>query len=219
MGRLTSALYSGALQTKAYVSISQVPGTPQTRPPQSFPEPELRCRGESEPGPNPGLPVGTICQLRDPLKKSLKNSGVLGAPPNLRAPGGSHRHHSQPCESWGSGQYLKLVSNPRLPVPCPQIPARSKLGGRGTKAGREARARRGRVWRQFEAHLMAAWRAGGAPTGGCSRGAPGCRFRGSGLAPGSAQSPPGSRPIESGFLEGTWTGPGRVLGRLFPLGI
>lgn len=137
----------------------------------------------------------------------------------MRAPGGSHRHHSQPCESWGSGQYLKLVSNPRLPVPCPQIPARSKLGGRGTKAGREARARRGRVWRQFEAHLMAAWRAGGAPTGGCSRGAPGCRFRGSGLAPGSAQSPPGSRPIESGFLEGTWTGPGRVLGRLFPLGI
>lgn len=80
--------------------------------------------------------------------------------------------------------------------------------GRGTKAGRGARAERGRVWRQFEAHLMAAQREGGAPTGGCSRGAPGSRFRGSGLAPGSAQSPPGSRPIESGFLGGNVDGAG-----------
>lgn len=62
---------------------------------------------------------------------------------------------------------------------------------------------------------MAAPQAGGAPT---ERGAPGSRFRGSGLAPGSAQSPPGSRPIESGFLGKTWTGPGRVLGRPPPSG-
>lgn len=64
---------------------------------------------------------------------------------------------------------------------------------------------------------MAAQQESGAPTGGCSQGAPGSRFRGSGLAPDSAQSPPGSRPIESGFLGGTWTGRGRVLRHLLPL--
>lgn len=62
---------------------------------------------------------------------------------------------------------------------------------------------------------MAAPQAGGAPT---ELGAPGSRFRGSGLAPGSAQSPPGSRPIESGFLGKTWTGPGRILRHLHPRG-
>lgn len=117
--------------------------------------------------------------------------------------------------NWNSSKGARpQIRGPQCPVPKFQPGA---SWGRGTKAGRGARAERGRVWRQFEAHLMAAQRAGGAPTGGCSRGAPGSRFRGSGLAPGSAQSPPGSRPIESGFLGGTWTGPGRVLRRLLPL--
>lgn len=52
--------------------------------------------------------------------------------------------------------------------------------------------------------------------GECSRGAPDWKCRGAGLAPGSAQSLSGSRPIESSFLGRTWTGPGRVLRRLLP---
>ena len=58
------------------------------------------------------------------------------------------------------------ASNPRRPVPSPQIPTGTKLGGGGDK-GRAAGARAGQgtVWRQLEAHLMAARRAGGAPTG------------------------------------------------------
>lgn len=39
-----------------------------------------------------------------------------------------------------------------------------RAGGRGTKAGQGARPGWGRVWRQLEAHLMAARRAGGTPT-------------------------------------------------------
>lgn len=52
--------------------------------------------------------------------------------------------------------------------------------------------------------------------GECSRGAPDWKCKGAGLAPGSAQSLSGSRPIESSFLGRTWTGPGRVLARLRP---
>lgn len=67
--------------------------------------------------------------------------------------------------------------------------------------------RRGRVPRQFRAHLMVARRAGGAPAGWLFPGRPWLELQGFGLAPGSAQSPPGSRPIESGFLGER--GPGR----------
>lgn len=49
-----------------------------------------------------------------------------------------------------------------------------------------------------------------------SRGAPDWKCWGAGLAPGSAQSLSGSRPIESSFLGRTWTGPGRVFRRLLP---
>lgn len=66
---------------------------------------------------------------------------------------------------------------------------------------------------------MAAQRVGGAPTEWVLPGRPWLEVQGFGLAPGSAQWPPGSRPIESGFLGGTWMGPGQVLGRLLPLGI
>lgn len=107
---------------------------------------------------------------------------------------------------WNSSKGARpQIRGPQCPVPKFQPGA---SWGRGTKAGRGARAERERVWKQFEAHLMAVQREGGAPTGGCSRGAPGSRFRGSGLAPDSAQSPPGSRPIESGFLGGNVDGAG-----------
>lgn len=95
-------------------------------------------------------------------------------------------------------------------MPGPQIPAQSKrrgVGG-GTKAGRGARAGRGGGWRPGRAHLMAAGRAGGAPAGWLLPGRPGLEAQGSGPAPGWAQCPPGSRPIESGFLGGTWSGRG-----------
>lgn len=114
---------------------------------------------------------------------------------------------------WSSSQGARpQIRGSQRPVPKFQPGA---SWGEGTKAGRGA-APAGQGLEALEAHLMAAPQAGGAPTG---RGAPGSRFRGSGLAPGSAQSPPGSRPIESGFLGKTWTGPGRVLGHLHPLGV
>lgn len=103
--------------------------------------------------------------------------------------------------------------------PVPKFQPGPSWGEEGTKAGRQepapARERSGGSWR------LTSWLLGGRaerPRARCSRGAPGSGFRDSALALGSAQSPPGSRPIESGFLGGTWTGPGRVLGRLFPLG-
>lgn len=65
---------------------------------------------------------------------------------------------------------------------------------------------------------MAAGRAAARPRARRSRGAPGSSCGGSRPAPGSAQCPPGSRPIESGFLGGTGAGPGRLLGRRLRLG-
>lgn len=155
-------------------------------------------------------------------EKSLRNPGVFRAPLNLWAP---RRTSQAPPPALGvMAKWSVFGTGPRglgLKSEAPSVlspnSSPEQAGGGGTKAGRGARAESGRVWRQFEAHLMAAQQESGAPTGGCSRGAPGSRFRGSGLAPDSAQSPPGSRPIESGFLGGTWTGPGRVLRHLLPL--
>lgn len=55
---------------------------------------------------------------------------------------------------------------------------------------------------------MAAGRAAARPRARRSRGAPGSSCGGSRPAPGSAQCPPGSRPIESGFQRGSGAGPG-----------
>ena len=87
--------------------------------------------------------------------------------------------------------------------PVPKFQPGPSWGEEGTKAGRQepapARERSGGSWR------LTSWLLGGRaerPRARCSRGAPGSGFRDSALALGSAQSPPGSRPIESGFLGG-----------------
>ncbi|XP_029780352.1 uncharacterized protein LOC115279969 isoform X2 [Suricata suricatta] len=196
----------------------QVPGTPKAVPPPSLLEPELRSWGglpKSWPPCMEYLPTWRFSEKVKKFGSPRSAPKSEGSQENLTGTTPSLRSHGEVVSIWNSSKGAwPQIRGPQCPVPKFQPGA---SWGRGTKAGRGARAERGRVWRQFEAHLMAAQRAGGAPTGGCSRGAPGSRFRGSGLVPDSAQSPPGSRPIESGFLGGTWTGPGRVLRRLLPL--
>lgn len=204
-------------------SLFQVPGTPKPAP-HNLSRSRVEIWRESEPCLNPSLPAGSICQLEGPLKKSFKNSGVLGAPPNLRAPGRTSpapRGALRVKGKWSVFGARQRGLGLKSEAPSAQSPNTSpeQAGGRGTKAGRELAP--GGEGSEGSSRLTS-WLLGGRaerPRGRCSRGAPGLRFRGSGLAPGSAQSPPGSRPMESGFLGGTWTGPGRVLGRLLSRGL
>lgn len=115
----------------------------------------------------------------------------------------------------GGGCWPRQVrlSTPRIPVPGPPKSQLRGAGGGGQRCGGD-RAR-GKGLRGARGGLTSWLLGGGAahPRAGCSWGSPACDSGVRGWL-GAAQSFPGSRPIEPGFLGGRWTGQGRALGRL-----
>ena len=148
---------------------SRSQGTPKPAP-HNPSQGQVEIWGQSESCLTPNFSAGIICQLGGSLK-SLKN---FGSPRSAPKPKGSQENLTAPPRALRvMGKWSVSGARPRgvglkseAPVPSPQIPTGTKLGGGGDK-GRAAGARAGQgtVWRQLEAHLMAARRAGGAPTG------------------------------------------------------
>lgn len=213
---------------------------PQTQEPEDH-SPRLEFQGSVlKPASHPVLSLGAVtlspllldhpcevlpvCELGGAPPKSLQILSPESSPKPESHQENLSRHRPKPLGSSVKKRGVDIRDRsrrhrPRSGTPkalCPLNSAPNELGGGGTtKAGRGAGSRLGPGWRvRGSPHGCA--EGGRRAHGECSRGAPDWKCRGAGLAPGSAQSLSGSRPIESSFLGRTWTGPGRVLRRLLP---